>query len=280
MSTTKKTWTAIICTVLVMGLASCSSKDSEPPATVSLDKTTVAGNVGDNFTVKVTVAGKGITQIKVTKLFDGVADPGFTPISETVSGAEYNYAGTITPSDVLPGTVLYTFAGCDASGQELDAADLTVTVNLTGEALLLKYDWKLTNRICTWPLIGWDRVDDAKPAELDDVYRFNPDYSWQFDWGSDIPAIPSISCAWKYDDETDEIKLILVRYNFDDVRSDVVGEILKLTSTELWLEVYTESWDLTEEFRYTAIAKSPSFTPNRGADQEEYTSANCNPGSY
>lgn len=266
---------------LALGFVSCN-KDDKDPSTLSLDRTEVTGNVGENFTVKVTTTGDEITTVKVTKFLDGTADANFTTVSGSINGSSYEYVGNIASNDVLAGAVLYTFTGYNAAGTQVDAADLTVTINLTGTALLLKYDWKRTSRLVTWPLLGMDEVEDIKDPEKEYIYRFNPDYSWQFDWGSTIPDFPSVYCAWKpISSATNPVdSLVLVRYNLNDERSDEVGKITRLTRDELWIKIYTEAWDLTEEQKYVAIAKSPNFTPYRGVDPAEYASQNCNPGSY
>jgi hypothetical protein len=266
---------------LALGIISCN-KDEKDPSTLSLNNTEVTGNVGDNFTVKVTTTGDEITTVKVTKFLDGTADADFTPVTASISNSAYDYAGSIAPSDVLAGAVLYTFTGYNAAGAEVDAADLTVTINLTGTALLLKYDWRRTSRLITWPALGLEEVEDIKDPEKEYIYRFNPDYSWQFDWGSTAPALPSIYCAWKpISSATNPVdSLILVRYDANDERSDEAGKVTKLTKDELWIKIYTEAWDLTEEQKYVAVAKSPNFKPYGGADPGDYVSQNCNPGSY
>lgn len=280
MKTTSKILTVMgLC--FALGFVSCN-KDSKDPSTLSLDQTTITGNVGDNFTVKVTTTGDEITIVKVTKFLDGIADADFAVVTGSINGSSYEYIGSIALNDVSAGAVLYTFTGYDAGGTQVDAADLTVTINLTGVALLLKYDWRRTNRIITWPALGIEDLDDIKDYEKEYVYRFNSDYSWQFDWGTTIPALPSIYCAWKTISNNDNPvdSLVLIRYNVDDERSDEVGKVTRLTRDELWIKIYTEAWDLTEEQKYVAIAKSPNFTPYRGADPADYMSQNCTPGSY
>jgi hypothetical protein len=269
-----------------LGFVSCK-KDSKDPSTISLDRTEVTGNVSDNFTVRVTTTGDEITTVKVTKFLDGKADANFAPV--TLSS--YEYVGSITLNDASAGAVLYTFTGYDAAGTQIDAADLTITVNLTGVALLLKYDWQRTNRIIvSWPCLAdyeGEQISEGSP-ELEYVQRFNSDYSYQFDWGNTIPDIPSIYCAWTVKlNQTDDSKvdsLIIVKYDLSDERKDDRFKVTKLTSSELWLETSTDFiCDLVEEQRYKAIPKSPNFTPYRGVSEEElpgYTTTRCQPGTY
>jgi hypothetical protein len=114
------------------------------------------------------------------------------------------------------------------------------------------------------------------------VYRFNTDYSWQFDWADVIPANPSISCAWKLNEAGDT--LTFIRYNLMDVgtRNDEVWEVIKLEGDDLWLKMETDFFGpLLVEQRYVRKPRSSDFTPNRGVENpDDYVSPNCIPGSY
>ncbi len=77
------------------------------------------------------------------------------------------------------GVVVYSFYGMNANNLLVDASDLVLTVDLAEVPLLLKYDWKLVQQII-------QGEDWATPDLKDDVYRFNPDLTLEWDWGNCI----------------------------------------------------------------------------------------------
>jgi hypothetical protein len=282
MKTTNKILTVVgLC--IALGFASCN-KDEKDPSTLSLDKTTVAGNVGDNFTVTVTTAGDEITTVKVTKFLDGTADAGFTTVTGTITNATYEYSGTIVEGDE-DGALVYTFTGYNGAGTQVDAADLTITVTLTGVPLLTKYDWRKVDEI--WGE-QYGSVIESSQYLLDDVNRFNKNYSWEFDWGDVLSAgeLETINqyCAWKTTGTTSNVEtLSLIKFGFLATDPTITEYTVdKLDAENLWISY--NNYDFGEEVRITekfvAVSKSPTFTPYRGKTASDYTWATCTPGSY
>jgi hypothetical protein len=266
---------------LALGIISCN-KDEKDPSTLSLDNTEVTGNVGDNFTVKVTTTGDEITTVKVTKFLDGTADADFTTVSGTIVNATYEYSGTIVDGDEDAGALRYTFTGYNAAGATVDAADLTVTVTLAGVALLTKYDWKKVDEI--WGKYG-SVVDDYL---LDDVNRFHKNYSWEFDWGDVLSPdqLETINqyCAWKTTGTSSNVTtLSLIKFGFFATNPTIIEYTVdKLDAENLWISY--KNFDFGEEVviveKFVAIPKAPTFTPYRGKTASDYTWATCTPGSY
>jgi hypothetical protein len=265
---------------LALGFVSCD-KDSEDSSTLSLDRTEVSGNVGDDFTVKVTTTGDEITTVKVTKLKNGTPDAAFTTVSGTIVSSTYEYAGAIVDGDEDAGSLIYTFAGYNAAGTQIDAADLTVTVTLAGVAILTKYDWKKVDEI--W---GEEYGSVVEDYQLDDVNRFNKDYSWQFDWGDILSSgqLETLNqyCAWKTTGTASNVEtLSLIKFGFLATDPTITTYTVdKLDAENLWISYYEPFFEVDITEKFVAVPKAPTFTPYRGQPAENYTWATCTPGSY
>jgi hypothetical protein len=278
MKTTNKILTVMgLC--IALGFVSCN-KDSEDPSTLSLDRTEVAGNVGDNFTVRVTATGDEITTVKVTKLKNGAPDASFTTVTGTITNATYEYSGMIVEGDE-DGALVYTFTGYNGAGTQVDAVDLTVTVTLAGVALLTKYDWKKVDEI--W---GEEYGSVVGDYQLDDVNRFNKNYSWEFDWGDILSSgqLETINqyCAWKTTGTTSNVEtLSLIKFGFGATEPTITEYTVdKLDAENLWISYYEPFFDVDITEKFVAVPKSPTFTPYRGQTASNYNWGTCTPGSY
>lgn len=253
------------------------------PSKVILDKLTTKGKIGDEITARVTFASDEINKLVVTKTIDGqeVADYR-AEVSVTSASDKYEFVQMILAGDEK-GTLVFTFSGYNAKDECLDASDLTVTVELSGTPLLLKYDWRLTRQ-------SLDGDNGTTDAMTNNVYRFNDDYSWELDFGSDptIGEILSQYCAWKIAGNESKIDSIyLVKFNFlAEVPTFEGYKVLKLEGEDLWIETTMDlSWagyskETKVEERYVAVPKSPNFSPYGNEPAENYNWGPCTPGEY
>jgi len=251
---------------------------------VALDKTTTSGKIGDVITANVTLKGRDVQKLVVTKSINGVPAPDFSvEIPLTAGNDSYPFSQMILAGDE-EGTLVYTFSGFNGSGALIDASDLAVSVRLSGVPLLTRYDWRLAQQIT-----GGDNT--LTDAMRDNVYRLNADYSWQYDWGASGPTnFEDLNqyCAWKIiGNESQVDSIYLIKFGFLAATPTLEGyKVTKLEGEDLWLETTMDlSWlGLSAETpvieKYIGIAKSSDFTPYRGANPADYSWGNCTPGAY
>lgn len=263
---------------------SCMDDDSvSEESKVIPEKTTVAGKIGDVFEILVCFGSDEISQLVITKSIDGVKSDDY--IKEvTVKGTSetYLFSQLIEAGDE-EGILVYTLSGYDRSKNLIDASDIKVSVTLGGMPLLVKYDWKLM-----WQTTSGD--DTTISTLTDNIYRFNKDYTWQFDWGEAPTLTEELRqyCSWKIGGSESQVdSLYLVYFNFLAAVPTLEGyKVIKLEGDELWIETTMDlSWlGLSEETqvieKYTAVVRSSDFTPYRNRNAGNYTWGDCQPGTY
>ena len=186
------------------------------------------------------------------------------------------------------GVVVYSFYGMNANNLLVDASDLVLTVDLAEVPLLLKYDWKLVQQII-------QGEDWATPDLKDDVYRFNPDLTLEWDWGTVFSAIGleklNACCSWDVDQAGAKVEyLYMVKYSVFNTASPMITKykVVQLADRKMILESHQNLAGLGPDFStdevvmetYEPVSKTDDFTPYRGENPDNYIIDTCNPGSY
>lgn len=247
------------------------------------EKLTVAGKIGDIFEVPVRFTSNQISKLIITKYIDGVKSENYSKeVSVSGTSEPYLFSQLIEAGDE-EGVLVYTLSGYNNSGGLIDASDITVSVTLGGVPLLVRYDWKLMSQTT-----GGD--DTTVGTLTDNVYRFNKDYTWQFDWGEEPTLTEELRqyCSWKIGGTESQVdSLYLVYFNFLAAVPTLEGyKVTKLEGDELWLETTMDlSWlGLSAETpvieKYTAVIRSADFTPYRNRNGANYNWGDCQPGNY
>lgn len=276
----------IVCTLcMVFAIFSCAKNESiHVDSSVTLDKLTASGKIGDTIKTRVNFTNNSIAKLVITKSIDGITNTDYkTEITVNGTSSGYDFSQMILSGDEN-GSLVYTFSGYDAGGKLIDASDLVVSVSLSGYPLLTKYDWKLTAETVD----GTNTVNDKL---WDNVYRLNPDYSWQYDWGASGPVnLEELNqyCSWKIIGSESKVdSLSFIKFGFLSTTPVYdTWKVAKLEGEDLWLSTTMDlSWlGLSAETpivqRYVAIPKTADFTPYRGQNAADYNWAPCNPGTY
>jgi hypothetical protein len=268
-------------------LFSCSSDSDGDANLLTLSKYATSVQIGDILDVDVNLSDKsGVDKIEIKKTQDGkeLDYNKSIPVAETTF--PFKFKTEVTAEDVNGATV-YSFYAKNASGKSIDAADLVMEVALAQIPLLLKYDWKLVSQIVKGE-------DMATEDMLDDVNRFNPDLTWELDWGSVLSAstLETLfsTCSWKAVMKGSVVdSLYTIKYNVFAPNVPIVTKykVLQLAKRTLKLESrqdlsafgdYAADERVVETFE--PISKTDDFTPYRNANPDSYVNGNCNPGSY
>ncbi len=186
------------------------------------------------------------------------------------------------------GVVVYSFYGMNANNLLVDASDLVLTVDLAEVPLLLKYDWKLVQQII-------QGEDWATPDLKDDVYRFNPDLTLEWDWGTVFSAVGleklNACCSWDVDQAGAKVEyLYMVKYSVFNTASPMITKykVVQLADRKMILESHQNLAGLGPDFStdevvmetYEPVSKTDDFIPYRGENPDNYIIDTCNPGSY
>lgn len=282
----KSTLTSILffCMASVIMNTSCDDNNSfQKKNKVELSTTEVTAQVDDEFSVDINLIDKAnIQSIQVTKTRNGKEAEDFTPIVLNVSNMQFPY----TFKDMVniedeEGIVVYSFSGLDANNKQIDATDLLVKIEFVDLKRLLKFDWLQKSYMEN----GIEMITGDYAEFADDVYRYNEDYSWQCDWGENAFLGTLVSnCAWKSIGTYERIdSLYTIKYGLSSSwtweKEITKYEVVEFNKKELILKTINgKGIEIREVF--SAIPKSSSFTPYRGANPSGYYVADCKPGSY
>lgn len=278
----------ITCVSFALLNVSCSD-DNDHTSVVNLSTTKVTAKIGETFSVDISLSQPDrISSIVVEKTISGKKVQAYSR-TLNVSGMQFPYTFT---EEVIPedeeGIVVYSFYGLGANGNQIDASDIVVNINITQLYRLTKYDWKPVSQII-------QKEDYAAEYTKDDVYRFNSDQSWELDWGTKfsdwgLETLDSY-CAWKIVGTDEKIdSLYMIKYNIFAPTQAVITKyrVVKLQDQELTLESIQDLSGLGAEFSdkesvldtYAGVSKSSDFTPYRGSNPDSYKVEACKPGSY
>ncbi len=215
--------------------------------------------------VKKSISGKEVVDYKKELNVKDIEFP-YTFREEVVAGDE-------------TGVVVYSFYGMNANNLLVDASDLVLTVDLAEVPLLLKYDWKLVQQII-------QGEDWATPDLKDDVYRFNPDLTLEWDWGTVFSAIGleklNACCSWDVDQVGAKVEyLYMVKYSVFNTASPMITKykVVQLADRKMILESHQNLAGLGPDFStdevvmetYEPVSKTDDFTPYRGELDGKFT---------
>lgn len=274
--------------IISFAIIACSDDSENPLECLNLSSLSSSVKIGDYLSVNLSLNQEDrVQKIVIKKTIDGKAVASYQrELNAKDLTFPYTFKEEIIAGDEA-GVLVYSFYGLDASGQQVDASDIVVSVELAQLPLFLKYDWGLLSQ----QIQG---SDFAEAYMKDDVYRFNPDMSWELDWG-DIKSAGALEtldsyCAWKAITTGATVdSLYMIKYNIFSPKSPVVTKykVLKLENREMILESrqdlsflpgFAKDEKVTDKFQ--PISKSDDFTPYRGANPDSYFVESCNPGSY
>lgn len=273
--------------VMALTLASCSNDSVNGASLLTLSKYSASVQIGDKVDVDVYLSNtNGVDRIDVMKTQDGKDMDYKREIPVSGTAFPYTFSEEVVAEDVQGATV-YSFYAKDAKGNSLDASDLVMDVALAQVPLLLKYDWKLVSQIV--------KGDDfATEDMIDDINRFNPDLTWEFDWGNTLSAsaIETLyaNCSWQAVMKGPVVDSIYtVKYNVFAPNVPIVTKykVLQLANRTLKLESrqdlsafgdYAKDEKVVET--YEPVSKTDDFTPYRNANPDSYVIQSCSPGSY
>ena len=279
---------ALLAVFTVLVAIACNDGNEKPSGLLKLSAEQASLQIGDILSVDLSLAQADKLQtITVKKTIDGKEVSSYKrELNVKELSFPYKFTEEVIGGDEK-GILVYSFYGMDGSGAVVDASDIVVTVALAELPLLLKYDWSLLSQTI-------QGADFAEPYMKDDVYRFNPDLSWELDWG-DIKSAGALEtldsyCAWKAICTGAVVdSLYMIKYNVFAPKTPKITKykVLKLENRELILESrqdlsflpgYAADEKVTEKFQ--PVSKSDDFTPYRGANPDNYIVGSCNPGSY
>lgn len=274
--------------IISFAIIACSDDSENPSECLNLSPLSSSVKIGDYLSANLSLNQEDrVQKIVIKKTIDGKAIASYQrELNVKDLTFPYTFKEEIIAGDET-GVLVYSFYGLDASGQQVDASDIVVSVELAQLPLFLKYDWGLLSQ----------QIQGSDFAEVymkDDVYRFNPDMSWELDWG-DIKSAGALEtldsyCAWKAITTGATVdSLYMIKYNIFSPKSPVVTKykVLKLENREMILESrqdlsflpgFAKDEKVTDKFQ--PISKSDDFTPYRGANSDSYFVESCNPGSY
>ena len=268
---------------------SCNDDDNTSHSLLSLSKLEDKVKIGDYTSVTISLDdAKQISKIIVKKTIEGKEIASYQKSLEVAQLTfPYEFREQIVDGDEN-GTVVYSFYGQDAQGNVVDAADLVLTVELAEIPLLLKYDWMLAAETI-------QGENTATQDLTDDVHRFNPDQTWQVDWGSVFSdwMLETLNsyCSWQVTTDGSKVKtLSVIHYNIFVPSVPVITtyNVLQLSDRKMILESFQDLSAFGDQYSdheqvldvYVAVSKSSEFTPYRGSNPDSYYVESCNPGSY
>lgn len=278
----------LLAALIILAVIGCNDGNEKSSGLLKLSAEQASLQIGDKLSVDIALAQTDkLRTIVVKKTIDGKEVSSYKrELNVGELSFPYKFTEEVVGGDEK-GILVYSFYGIDGSGEVVDASDVVVTVALAELPLLLKYDWSLLSQT-----IQGD--DYAEPYMKDDIYRFNPDLSWELDWG-DVKSAGALEtldsyCAWKAICTGAVVdSLYMIKYNVFAPGTPVITKykVLKLENRELILESrqdlsflpgFAADEKVTEKFQ--PVSKSDDFTPYRGANPDNYIVGSCNPGSY
>lgn len=278
----------VSCLVMIAMMLSCGKDNEVVSHLLTLSEYSASVSIGEDVAVGVNLSNpSAVSYIDVRKAIAGQIVEDFSDrINVAGSTFPFNYIYQVQPEDAA-GVTVCSFYAQDASGQQLDAADLVMEVAIAQIPLLLKYDWQMVSQIIKGE-------DLAKEYMKDDLFRYNPDLTWEKDWGSVISVdgmeTLDATCAWKAVMDGARIDSIYtVKYNIFSPGIPVITgyKVLQCENRKLVLESHQDlsfvaGYDKDERVveTFEAVSQTDDFTPYRGSDPASYFIENCNPGSY
>ena len=164
--------------ILLPLFIACGDDGGSKENTLTLSSYDEKVKTGDKISVQIVLSNPNkFSKILVKKTISGKEVSDYKKVIDVKKDAfPYTFNENVISGDEK-GIVVYSFYGLDANGRIVDASDLVLTVELAELPLLLKYDWQLVQQII-------QGEDYATPDLKDDVYRFNPDLTFEMDWGT------------------------------------------------------------------------------------------------
>lgn len=279
----------MILTALVVLLHACKSDDKSPTGMLTLSTTEGKVKIGDYAQTILTLEDAAVFDcIVITKSIEGkLIETYHKELNVKDLSFPYTFTEQVVDGDEK-GTVVYSFYGQDATGHVVDAADLVLTIELAELPLLLKYDWILVSQTVKGE-------DTATPDLKDDVYRFNPDMTWELDWGTEFSAMAletlNSYCSWQVTTDGAKVKtLSTIHYNVfsPTIPTITTYNVLQLSDRKMVLESFMDLSAFGEEYSdheqvlstFATTSKTDDFTPYRGSNPDNYYIEACSPGSY
>lgn len=272
------------CLAFIFAAISCDDNDSfHKKDIVQLSTKEITARVDAEFSVEVSLANReAIHSILVKKTRSGQTAADFTTVTLDVENTVFPYTFTdVVKIEDEEGIPVYSFYGLDADGNQVDATDLLLKVELVDLKRLLKFDWLQKS----YTENGTEMINGSYAEFADDIYRFNDDYSWECDWGTNAFLSTLVSyCAWKYIGTAESIDSIYtIKYGLSPSwtweKEITKYDVVQFGKKELTLKTTNAAGVEVKEV-FSAVVKSSSFTPYRGANAAGYYVADCNPGSY
>uniref|UniRef100_A0AB33IXP3 DUF4843 domain-containing protein n=3 Tax=unclassified Prevotella TaxID=2638335 RepID=A0AB33IXP3_9BACT len=281
----------ILCSVmsilLTVGFTSCDS-DRSAVNLLTLSQYTATVKIGDTVAVDINLSDpSAVNAINVKKSINGKTVESYEHTFQAASMTfPYTFRQEIVSGDET-GILVYSFYAKDANNDNVDAADIVCTVDIAQMPLLLKYDWKLTSQII--------QSDDYATADMkDNINRFNPDLTWEVDWGDVYSAgrMETLDsyCSWQAVMNGAKVdSLYTIKYNIFSPAAPVITKykVLQLEDRKMILESrqdlsflpgYAADERVVETFE--PVSKTDDFRPYGGANPASYHIEACNPGSY
>lgn len=271
-------------------IISCDDNNSyQRPDIVQLSAKKLTVKVDEELSVEITLADQSqIKTILVEKTREGKKVEDFSPVRLDVSAIQFPYTFTdIVTMEDEEGIPVYSFYGLDANDNIIDTTDLVVNIEVTQLKRLQKFDWKITAQVIAGKNIF---IDDPNHEASDNTFRYNADWSWEYDWGTKTGLeVLNATCAYKIIGTENRIDSIYtIHYSIFDPNTPVVTKykVGKIDEATLELESIQDlsAFDYSSEElvidKFIAVPKSSNFIPYRGSDPAGYVIPSCNPGSY
>lgn len=271
-------------------IISCDDNNSyQKMDIVQLSAKKLTVKVDEELSVAITLSDQNqIKTILIEKTRDGKKAEDFIPVKLDVATIKFPYTFTdIATMEDEEGIPVYSFYGLDANGNVVDVTDLIVNIEVTQLKRLQKFDWEITAQVIAGKNIF---IDDPNHEASDNTFRYNADWSWEYDWGTKVGLeVLNATCAYKIIGTENKIDSIYtISYSIFDPNTPVVTKykVGKLDETTLELESIQDlsAFDYSSEElvidRFVAVPQSSSFVPYRGSNPADYIIPSCNPGSY
>lgn len=275
--------------ILLPLFIACGDDGGSKENTLTLSSYDEKVKTGDKISVQIVLSNPNkFSKILVKKTISGKEVSDYKKVIDVKKDAfPYTFNENVISGDEK-GIVVYSFYGLDANGRIVDASDLVLTVELAELPLLLKYDWQLVQQII-------QGEDYATPDLKDDVYRFNPDLTFEMDWGTVLSTAQletlNACCSWDVTRTGEKVdSLYMVKYNVFQPNTPMITKykVIKLAKREMVLESRQDLSALGPEFSkdeiitetYSPVSKTDGFIPYRGKNPDDYYVGSCSPGTY
>lgn len=275
--------------ILLPLFIACGDDGGSKENTLTLSSYDEKVKTGDKISVQIFLSiSENFSKILVRKTISGKEVPDYKKVIDVKKDAfPYTFNEDVISGDEK-GIVVYSFYGLDANGRIIDASDLVLTVELAELPLLLKYDWQLVQQII-------QGEDFATPDLKDDLYRFNPDLTFEMDWGSILSTAQletlNACCSWDVVRTGEKVdSLYMIKYNVFQPNTPMIAKykVVKLAKREMVLESRQDLSALGPEFStdeiitetYSPVSKTDDFISYRGKNPDDYYVESCSPGTY